>query len=70
MNRSLFALFNLTLIFAAAFVGMRLYRRRDPDSARCGARGCSAPTRAAWYFSNLEPFEELFARLGVQPDRR
>jgi len=67
MNRSLFALFNLTLIFAAAFVGMRLYRRRDPDLSQVRGSRLLGSAARGWYFSNLEPFELLFARLGVSP---
>jgi phosphatidylglycerophosphate synthase len=67
MSRPLFALFNLVLIFGAAFVGMRLYWRAHPDtSAVKGSRLLSSRVRA-WYFSNLDPFEEWFVRTGVRP---
>lgn len=67
MSRSAFALLNLGLIFGAAFVGMRSYWRAHPDfSTVRGSRMLSARVRA-WYFSNLEPFEHLFVRLGVRP---
>jgi CDP-diacylglycerol---glycerol-3-phosphate 3-phosphatidyltransferase len=67
MPRPLFALLNLGLILGAASIGMRLYWRTHPDvSGVKGSRLLSARVRA-WYFSNLEPFEALFARIGVRP---
>ena len=67
MSRPLFALFNLGLILGAAFVGMRLYWREHPDGSDIkGSRLLSARVRA-WYFSNLEPFEELLVRRRVRP---
>lgn len=67
MDRSLFALFNLVLIFAAAFVGMWLFRRTDPDLSEVRGSRLLGSTVRGWYFSNLEPFELLFARLGISP---
>lgn len=67
MSRPLFALLNLCLILGAGLVGMRLYWRRHPDADNMkGSRLLSARVRA-WYFSNLEPFEEWFVRAGVPP---
>ncbi len=67
MDRSLFALLNLALIFAIAYFGMRSYRRTNPDLSQVrGSRLLGAAVRG-WYFSNLVPFEMLFARLGVRP---
>jgi CDP-diacylglycerol--glycerol-3-phosphate 3-phosphatidyltransferase len=67
MDRSLFALFNLVLIFGAALLGMRIYRSSNPDLSQVrGSRLLGSAIRG-WYFSNLEPFEMLFARLGVSP---
>jgi len=67
MNRPLFALFNLVLIFGAAYIGMRFFRRTNPDLSEVrGSRLLGSAIRG-WYFSNLEPFEMLFARLGVRP---
>ena len=67
MSRSLFALVNLGLILGAGLVGMRLYLSRHPDfSGVKGSRLLSSRVRA-WYFSNLEPFEEWFVRAGVRP---
>jgi CDP-diacylglycerol--glycerol-3-phosphate 3-phosphatidyltransferase len=67
MSRPLFALFNLGLILGAGFVGMRLYWSRHQDLAAVkGSRLLSSRVRA-WYFSNLEPFEEWFVRAGVRP---
>jgi phosphatidylglycerophosphate synthase len=67
MSRPTFALLNLGLILGAAFVGMRAYWRAHPDAAGVkGSRLISARVRA-WYFSNLDPFEALFVRHGVQP---
>jgi CDP-diacylglycerol--glycerol-3-phosphate 3-phosphatidyltransferase len=67
MPRPLFALFNLGLILSTAVVGMRLYWRTHPDlSGVKGSRLLSSRVRA-WYFSNLEPFEALFTRVGVRP---
>jgi CDP-diacylglycerol--glycerol-3-phosphate 3-phosphatidyltransferase len=67
MDRSLFALLNLGLIFATAFVGVWAYRRTDPDLSRMRGSKLLGPAARGWYFSNLEPFEALFARLGVRP---
>jgi CDP-diacylglycerol--glycerol-3-phosphate 3-phosphatidyltransferase len=67
MSRPLFALFNLALILGAGLVGMRLYWRQHPEMAGVkGSRLLSSRVRA-WYFSNLEPFEEWFVRAGVTP---
>lgn len=67
MARALFALLNLGLIFGAAFTGMYLYWKTQPDtSAVKGSRLLNSRVRA-WYFSNLDPFEALFVRLGVRP---
>jgi CDP-diacylglycerol--glycerol-3-phosphate 3-phosphatidyltransferase len=67
MSRSLFALLNLGLILGAGLIGMRLYWQRHPDSSEVkGSRMLSSRVRA-WYFSNLTPFEEFFARAGVRP---
>jgi CDP-diacylglycerol--glycerol-3-phosphate 3-phosphatidyltransferase len=67
MSRTAFALLNLALILGAAFGGMRAYWRAHPDTGSVkGSRMLSARVRA-WYFSNLQPFEALFVRLGVQP---
>jgi CDP-diacylglycerol--glycerol-3-phosphate 3-phosphatidyltransferase len=67
MSRPLFALLNLCLILGAGLVGMRLYWRQHPDAGDTkGSRLLSARVRA-WYFSNLEPFEEWSVRAGVRP---
>ena len=67
MSRPLFALLNLGLILGAAFVGMRLYWRDHPDVSEVrGSRLLSSRVRA-WYFSNLDPFEELLVRRRVRP---
>ncbi len=67
MSRSLFALMNLALIFGAASIGMRLYLRSKPDFTNVrGSRILGASVRG-WYFTNLDPFEALFARWGVTP---
>ncbi len=67
MSRSLFALMNLALIFGAASIGMRLYLRSKPDFASVrGSRLLGSSVRG-WYFTNLDPFEALFARWGVTP---
>jgi CDP-diacylglycerol--glycerol-3-phosphate 3-phosphatidyltransferase len=67
MSRPLFALLNLGLILGTGLVGMRLYWRQHPDVAGVkGSRLLSSRVRA-WYFSNLEPFEEWFVRAGVTP---
>lgn len=65
MLREAFALLNLALIIGAAGIGMRLYFRAHPEPSNVrGSRLLSSRVRA-WYFSNLEPFELLFSRLGV-----
>jgi CDP-diacylglycerol--glycerol-3-phosphate 3-phosphatidyltransferase len=67
MSRPLFALFNLGLIVGAATLGMRFYLRSQADSSAVkGSRFLSSRVRA-WYFTNLDPFEALFVRLGVRP---
>jgi CDP-diacylglycerol--glycerol-3-phosphate 3-phosphatidyltransferase len=67
MFRAPFALLNLVLILGAAFAGMHLYWRTHPDSSGVrGSRMLSSRVRA-WYFSNLDPFEALFVRIGVRP---
>jgi phosphatidylglycerophosphate synthase len=66
MSDSTFALFNLTLVFGAAFLGMRAFGRTRPDtSAVRGSKILSSNVRA-WYYSNLEPFEDLFIQRGVR----
>jgi len=67
MSRPVFALLNLGLIFGAGFIGMRLYWQGHPEAAAGkGSRLLSARVRA-WYFSNLDPFEEWMVRIGVRP---
>lgn len=67
MARPGFALFNLALILGAGIIGMRLYWRQHPEALQArGSRMLSGRVRA-WYFSNLDPFEALFARAGVSP---
>ncbi len=67
MSRPQFALFNLALIFGAALIGMRLYWQAHPEaSTGKGSRLLSARVRA-WYFSNLDPFENWLVRLRVAP---
>lgn len=67
MSRQAFALLNLVLIFGAWIVGMRAFLRSNPDTSSVrGSRLLGSGLRA-WYFSNLQPFEELFARRGVPP---
>ena len=67
MDRSLFALLNVALIFGTAIVGMRLFLRAKPDlSGVRGSRLLGSSARG-WYFSLLDPFEALFARWGVTP---
>jgi len=67
MFRTPFALLNLVLILGAAFAGMHLYWRTHPDGSGVqGSRMLSSRVRA-WYFSNLDPFEALFVRVGVRP---
>jgi len=67
MDRSLFAFFNLSLIFGAAFIGMRLYMASNPDLGQVRGSRLLGPSVRAWYFTNLDPFEELFERWGVSP---
>ncbi len=67
MCRSVFALFNLALVFGAAGLGMWLYLRSKPDVSNVrGSRLLGSSVRG-WYFTNLDPFEELFVRFGVTP---
>jgi CDP-diacylglycerol--glycerol-3-phosphate 3-phosphatidyltransferase len=63
----LFALFNLSLIFGAAAIGMQIYLRSKPDLSNVrGSRLLGSSVRG-WYFTNLDPFEHLFVRWGVTP---
>lgn len=65
MSRQTFALLNLALIVGAARMGMSAYFRAHPEPSDVrGSRLLSSRVRA-WYFSNLQPFEVLFSRLGV-----
>jgi len=65
--RAAFALLNLGLILGAPIIGMRLYWRAHPDTGDVkGSRLLSSRARA-WYFSNLDPFEALCARAGIEP---
>lgn len=67
MDRSLFAFLNVALIFGTAIVGMRLFLRAKPDlSGVRGSRLLGSSARG-WYFSLLDPFEELFVRWRVTP---
>lgn len=67
MSRGLFAFLNLMLILGAAYVGMRAFARRQPDTS--GVRGSRllGSRLRAWYFSLLEPLESLFVARGVRP---
>ena len=67
MSRSTFALFNLALIFGAAFWGMRSFARTHPDLSAVRGSRMLGPGIRAWYYSNLDPFERLFADHGVRP---
>ncbi len=67
MSRPLFALLNLALIFGTAWIGMRLYRRSNPDVSQVNGSPLLGPSVRGWYFTNLDPFEDLFARWGVTP---
>jgi len=67
MSRQAFALLNLALIIGAATLGMRAFARSNPDlSGVKGSKLLSGRVRA-WYYSNLEPFENLFVARGVLP---
>jgi len=66
MSRQVFALLNLALIFGAFGVGMRAYLRQHTDTSNVRASRLLGPNVRAWYFSNLIPFEDLCARLGVR----
>lgn len=67
MARPGFALLNTVLIFGTAYVGMRAFRRTHPDVT--GVRGSAmlGSHLRAWYFSNLEPIQQLLIRRGVRP---
>lgn len=67
MVRPGFALFNTVLIFGTAYVGIRAFRRAHPDAA--GVRGSAmlGSHVRAWYFSNLEPIQQLLIRRHVRP---
>lgn len=66
MSDSTFALFNLALVFGAAYFGMRAFDRTHPDtSAVRGSKILSSNIRA-WYYSNLGPFEDLCIKRGVR----
>jgi CDP-diacylglycerol--glycerol-3-phosphate 3-phosphatidyltransferase len=67
MSRSTFALLNLALIFGAAFWGMRSFVRSRPDLSAVRGSRLLGPGVRAWYYSNLDPFERLFADRGVKP---
>ncbi len=67
MERSLFACLNLGLIFGAAYFGMKWYLRTNPDVSQVnGSRMLSSSVRG-WFFSNLDPFDELFIRWEITP---
>ncbi len=67
MSRSSFALFNLALIFGTLVIGIRAFARAHPDTSDVrGSRMLGSRVRA-WYFSNLDPFVDLFAERGVPP---
>jgi len=67
MSRPLFALLNLGLILGAMSWGLHWYLHAAADSSGVkGSRFLGSRVRA-WYFTNLEPFERLFVRLGVRP---
>jgi len=62
-----FALLNLALILGTAYVGLRAFGRDNPDvSGVKGSRLLSSKVRA-WYFSILDPFEDLFVARGISP---
>jgi CDP-diacylglycerol--glycerol-3-phosphate 3-phosphatidyltransferase len=67
MLRQLFALLNLSLIVGAATVGLRAFMRANPQIAGVKGSKLLGPRLRAWYFSNLQPFEDLFIARGVPP---
>ena len=67
MDRSFFALLNLAMVFGAAYIGMRMYMASGPDVTQVRGSRLLGSSIRAWYFTNLDPFEALFARRGVSP---
>lgn len=65
--RSAFALFNLVLILCAGTIGLRAFRRANPDLSGVKGSRLLSPRVRAWYLSNLEPFENLLVARGVLP---
>lgn len=62
-----FALLNLLLIFGAAAISMQAYfSAHSPSAGAKGSKLLSSRVRA-WYFSNLDPFEDWLVRLRVSP---
>jgi CDP-diacylglycerol--glycerol-3-phosphate 3-phosphatidyltransferase len=55
------------LIFGAAYVGVRAFRRAHPDVAGVRASTLLGAHARAWYFSNLEPIERWLIRHRVRP---
>lgn len=67
MARALLASGLLTFIVATAAVSFSAFRRRHHDlSTISGSRLLGAEARA-WYFEQLQPFEDACARAGIQP---
>ena len=67
MSRSAFALVNLVLILGTFVLGMRAFLRRRPDLSAIKGSRVLGPAIRGWYFSNLDPFENLFVRLRLSP---
>ena len=65
MDNSLFAIINFGLIIGAAAIGMRMYLNSNPDLSDVrGSRLIGSSVRG-WYFTNLDPFEEILIRWRV-----
>src|SRR5262245_31484194 len=67
MSLPAFAILNLVLILGTFAIGIRHYLRSDPDLSAIKGSSVLGPAIRGWYFSNLDPFEELFVRLRLSP---
>jgi phosphatidylglycerophosphate synthase len=62
-----FALALAALIAAIAIISIGGYRRARQPRPDVGGSAVLGPSIRGWYYENLEPFEELCVRWGIQP---
>ncbi len=65
--RALLASALFTFVAATAAVSITAFRRRRRDVSEIPGSRLLGPEIRAWYFEQLQPFEDVCARAGIQP---